>query len=42
MLDTISKRDTNYPMNIEFECGNLEALLEEKRKIFVQDKGSKI
>ena len=34
LLGTISERDTKYPFNVNFNVGNLEAELKEKRKIF--------
>ena len=42
LLESINERETKYPMNIEFEIGSLTQILEEKRKIFVQEKGSTI
>ena len=34
LLGTISERDEKYPFNANFNVGNLEAELKEKRKIF--------
>ena len=38
----MTERERDFPMDIEFDCGDLTLTLEENRRIFYQDKGSEI